>query len=58
MSAQNAPITPELLTYMEKAFPPRPYKPGMPLDEVAYYEGTQAPIIRLRELLERRNKRN
>lgn len=57
MSAQTAPITQELLTYMEKAFPPKPYRPGMPFDEVAYNEGTQAPINRLKEMLERRNKR-
>lgn len=58
MSSTPIPITLELLTYMEKAFPRKPYKPGDEFAPTAYNEGTQAPIQRLRELLERRNKRS
>jgi hypothetical protein len=43
---------------MEKAFPVKPYKPGDEFAPTAYNAGTQAPITRLKELLERRNKRS
>ena len=58
MATKNLLVTEDLLTHMEKAFPETPYRPGMPLDEVAYYQGAQAPINHLRMLLQKRNKRS
>ncbi len=55
--AQSINITEDLVTHMRAAFPPMHYKPGMSLEEVAFAQGTQEPIIRLEQLLHQRNKR-
>ena len=57
MTLQQLLITEELVNHMKAAFPPKPYTPGMSLEEVAYAEGTQAPIQRLERLLQKRNAR-
>ena len=57
MSHKNLLITEELVDHMKAAFPPKPYTPGTSLDEVAYAEGTQAPIHRLEQLLSMKTAR-
>ena len=58
MSTQNLLVTEDLVNHMEKAFPEKPYKPGMTLDEVAHNQGTQDPINHLKYLLQKRSKRS
>jgi hypothetical protein len=59
MSSRNDTIlvTEDLISHLEKAFPAKPYQPGMPMEEVAYAQGTQEPIIHLKQMLHKRNKR-
>ena len=57
MALQNLLLNEDLIDHMKAAFPPKPYVPGMSLDEVAYNQGTQAPIEHLEHLLRKRNAR-
>jgi len=57
MAPKNILITEDLVNYMKAAFPPKHYQPGMPLDEVAFNQGTQEPIHHLEQLLRKRNAR-
>lgn len=59
MSSRSSTIlvTEDLISHLEKAFPANAYKPGMPLEEVAYHQGTQEPIIHLKQMLHKRTKR-
>jgi len=57
MTAKQLLITEDLVDHMKAAFPPKPYTPGMSLEEIAYAQGTQEPIHRLEQLLQKRNAR-
>ena len=58
MAMKDLLITEELVAHMRAAFQPEPYTPGMTLDEVAYNEGTQAPIRHLEIILQKRIARS
>ena len=57
MAIREFLINEELLNHMKAAFPPKPYTPGMSLDEVAFNQGSQAPIEHLERLLRKKNAR-
>ncbi len=57
MAPKDILITEDLVDHMKAAFPLKPYQPGMPLDEVAFNQGTQEPIHHLERLLRKRNAR-
>ena len=57
MPKKDILITEDLVEYMRAAFQPKPYTPGMTLEEVAFAAGTQEPIDRLELLLQKRNAR-
>jgi len=57
MAPKQLLITEDLVNHMKAAFPPLPYSPGMTLEELAYAQGTQEPIIRLEQMLQQRNAR-
>ena len=54
MAIKDLLITSELVDHMKAAFPVVTYKPGMPLEEVAFAAGTQAPIQHLEIILQKR----
>ena len=58
MELKSLLITEELVDHMKAAYPPKPYAPGMSLDEVAFNQGSQAPIEHLEHLLRKRNARS
>lgn len=57
MATKNLLLNEDLIDHMRAAFPPKPYAPGMLLEEVAFNQGTQAPIEHLEQLLRKRNAR-
>jgi len=57
MAPKNLLITEDLIEHLKAAFPLKPYEPGMALEEVAYNQGTQAPIDRLEHLLQMKTAR-
>ncbi len=54
---KNLLVTEDLIDHMKAAFPPKPYSPGMLLEEIAFNQGTQLPIEHLEYLLRKRNAR-
>ena len=58
MAIRDLLITQELVDHMKAAFPPTDYKPGMPLDEVAFNAGKQEPIRHLEIILQKRIARS